>query len=366
MARFKYVRLLGFRNISEAEFFPHPHVNVLIGPNGAGKTNVLEALYFLSRGDSFRCHRPGPLVAHGSPSFSVFGKLDEPRSVGVGFGAGKRLARVNGNPVEKRSMLASALPVFYFGPDACDYVDDGPGVRRRFLDWGLFHVEQDYASVWQQYRKALQQRNALLRNNVSSTADYDVWNSALAEFGRRIELWQRRYVGELIPHVTAFLEVLGIPHSVTMDYFPGWRGDEGLEQLLSNSVGRDLRAGFTRAGVHVCDLIILADGRPAAAMLSRGQRKNVNIALWLARARLQAAHRGVDPVLLVDDLRSELDREQFGRVLELIIAEDAQCFFTDTDRDSWCGPRGRAGALFHVKQGKITHHQCHDKLPVTD
>ena len=237
------------------------------------------------------------------------------------------------------------------GPDSHKLIEGSPSERRRFLDWGVFHVEHSYLEAWQRYRRLLGQRNAaLVRAGASS--ELRVWTDALAEAGTEIDRFRKAYVEQLAPSLSTHAEAL-LGHAVTVDYRPGWRAELGLLEALDASTARDRSLGHTEPGPHRADLSLHVEGRKVHDEASRGQQKLVAAALILAQESVLATARPGRGVLLVDDPSAELDSAAFGRMLERLATVRSQLLFTGLtelppEQKNW------PIAVFHVERGHVS------------
>jgi DNA replication and repair protein RecF len=351
------LQLRGLRSISEATLDLASGFNVLIGANGAGKTSVLEAAFLLSHGRSFRSGAREALTQRDAAGLSVFSTVrhDDQRLVRLGLGReGARWeARVDAQDVPI-GQLVRECAVVCFEPGSHALIAGAADERRRFLDWGVFHVEHEFLSAWRRYQRALKQRNSLLRKNSSpDDALYAPWELELGRTGALIDQWRRGYLDALLPHLREqaflFLPELG---ELGLRYRPGWAEGEDLAAVLLAQRGRDQARGHTTLGVHRADWSLSFEQAPQREHLSRGQEKLVALACLLAQARLDAEHRGEWPIICLDDLASELDRSHQTAVIESLLAAPAQVLITGTEMP---GPLEQASTrVFHVEQGRLT------------
>jgi DNA replication and repair protein RecF len=351
------LQLRGLRSISEATLDLAPGFNVLIGANGAGKTSVLEAAFLLSHGRSFRSGAREALIQRGASGLSIFSTVrhEDQRLVRLGLGReGARWdARVDSQDVPI-GQLVRECAVVCFEPGSHALIAGAADERRRFLDWGVFHVEHDFLLAWRRFQRALKQRNSLLRKeSASNDALYVPWEQELARAGTLIDQWRRAYWDALLPYLreraSLFLPELG---PLELRYRPGWPETEDLETTLSGQRMRDQARGHTSAGVHRADWSLSFLNAPQREHLSRGQEKLVALACLLAQARLDADRRGEWPIICLDDLSSELDQEHQASVVASLLAVPAQVLITGTEMPR---PLERASArVFHVEQGGLT------------
>lgn len=346
------VRLENFRCFAAAALQPGPATNLIIGENASGKTSLLEALYFLGRGSSFRASRTTPLVRHGASSASVFGIAEcagGDHRIGVqAAGAGVEI-RIDGQPRGSRADLAQTLAVQLLDPAAHELIQGPPEARRRFLDWGVFHVEQEFLPAWQRYRRALQQRNAALRTGQRQAAT--AWDEQLVQSGEVVDLSRQHFLAALEPLVQDSAGRL-LGHRVSLDYWPGWARDSGFAESLARNLETDLNLGVTGSGPHRADLRITVDERKARDSVSRGQEKLLVAALTVAQGKLVAQARGDRVILLVDEPAADLDRQRLARLVSELQGCGAQLFVTGLEDGvlPFSGP----AAMFHVKQGQLS------------
>jgi DNA replication and repair protein RecF len=339
-----------FRNLDGLDLRPHPRLNYLWGENGAGKTSVLEALVVLSRGRSFRTTQSVELVGPQGPAFHVFAEVEDEQGARRRLGlerAGKHWrGRIDGQDLAQLSQLTRCLPLVLMEPDSHLLVNGPPEVRRKYLDWGMFHVEHGFLATWRHYSKALKQRNAALRTGQEGLLDS--LDAVLAEHGAQLGDLRRRHVRALAGHINAVMEEIGERFGpIELDYQDGWSEESYLAALQKNR-RRDLERGQTGKGPHRADLALLAAGQAARVRLSRGEQKALAAALLLTQAEILAAN-GSRPVLLLDDLVSEFDEKHFADVLERAWASGAQLWLTGTQRPALAHEH----RMFHVKQGAV-------------
>ena len=360
------LELRHLRRFDALRLDPTPGLNLITGDNGAGKTSVLEALHLMAYGRSFRGRVRDGLVRAGDEALEVFVEWQErafphggaelaerTRRAGLRHSGQDWTGRLDGANVSQLGDLCAALAVVSFEPGSHALITGGGESRRRYLDWGLFHVEPDFLAIWRRYARALRQRNALLKGRARD-AQLDAWDRELADAGEPLSRHRERYLDALEPRFGALLE--GLAPSLgrsRLEYVPGWRRDDvSLADALLLTRDRDLAAGYTSVGPHRADWRVVFGALPGREALSRGQSKLTALSALLAQAEHHDAVHGEWPVVCLDDLASELDRHHQGRVLERLGASGAQVFVTGTE-----APPGLAPALattrFHVEHGEI-------------
>lgn len=344
------------RNIESLSLAPVDGVNVVLGPNGAGKTSVLEAVWMLSRGRSFRSGRIEQVVREGAARLQVVGRVAAEGSAAVVLGTergrGETRLRVGGQAAGSVADMTRELPAVVFEPHAHELVEGGPEHRRRLLDWGVFHVEHGFLEKWRGYQRGLRQRNVSLRERDARGAA--AWENAMAEAGEALTSMRARYAERLARELPGVLRALAPEmEGIGAAFRGGWGSDEGLAAALAESRAGDLRLGHTSVGPHRAELRLTMAGRQAARRLSRGQEKLVALGLICTQTVLYVRDTGRTPVMLLDDLPSELDADHLARVVAWVGALGAQVFATSVDWpaafDAWPEPV----ALFHVEHGSL-------------
>lgn len=351
--------IAGFRNLRRVGLPCAAGLNLLIGPNASGKTSLLEALYFLGRGRSFRTRQPRDLIHDEASAFRVTAVMagNDGRRVPVGVERDARelTARVGGAPTRSLADLARQVPVLLLNPDGHRLLEDGPQLRRRFMDWGLFHAEPGFLEAWRRYGAALRHRNAALRTRAADRL-VDAWDNELATAAAILD----RLRGTFCKALEGVLEPLAgatLPGvAIRVDYRRGWPlepPERDFAGWLRAGRDQDRQQGHTRQGPHRADFAVRVAGRLPAEALSRGQQKLLVIALLLAQAELYRLHAGDACILLVDDLPAELDPDNRPRVMRALATLDSQLFVTAIepgllDLSAW--PEARS---FHLAHGEV-------------
>ena len=334
------LRLVNFRNYPSLSLRPDAGLCVLTGENAAGKTNVLEALFLCSLGRSHRTVRDAEMIRAGEACGSVSVDVDTrggPRRIECRLMAGERKRISIDNAALSRSgELLGCLNVVLFAPDELSLVKAGPGERRRFLDMAISQLRPSYYYTLQQYNAALKQRNALLKE--AEGADYDAlapWDEQLSVLGASIMLARAEMLDALAPIAASQHETLsdGL-ESLEVEYEPSvpltHRTDlpGALFAALAGGAERDYYRGYTAAGPHRDDLRLTLNGTDARVYGSQGQQRTAVLSLKLAQLEILRAEKEEAPVLLLDDVFSELDKRR-QRML-LVAAQECQTFLTCT------------------------------------
>lgn len=327
--------------------------NYFLGPNGAGKTSILEAVYFLGRGRSFRTHRSAGLVQDGSQQFEVVGHTSwagHEVVLGVRSGSGGTEARIGGAPAGSLAELAERLPVQVIDPETHKLVEEGPGHRRRFLDWGVFQTAHGFLGSWRNHQRALRQRNAALRQG-AAPEQLEHWDRELIVAAQQITALREAYVVRLQQHArTTVQALLRLP--VALEYARGWPADQELEAALAGSQARDRETGRTHYGPHRADLRIRVERRLARGRVSRGQQKLLAAALVLAQLELLREATGRRGILLLDDPAAELDPASLERLLARTAEMGVQRLITGLDEHGLAP--GSDAKRFAIKAGRVS------------
>jgi DNA replication and repair protein RecF len=350
--------LTRFRNYHDQIFVPDSAVTVVTGENGSGKTSLLEAIYLLGAGRSFRTSRLASLVMAEQEDFTLFAELASElgvRRVGIRRDRQALLdARLDGERVSGLSDIARLFPVQVLHPGTVELVEGGSSARRRYLDWAMFHVEHEFVEEWRRLRVAVEQRNRLLKKPAVKLRELVVWDRQVAESSARIDGLRRQHLPLL---ATLFQEELasfsGSVPMVSLGLHSGWAAGEDIAEVLAATVEQDVRRGFTGKGAHRADLLLGAEEGSVREVFSRGQQKIVAYALIMAQVRLIRELAGRDCLMLVDDLTSELDRENADRVMSAVIRVSRQVIVTSLDPA--LAPVGKHTdyTVFHVEHGTL-------------
>ncbi len=334
-----------------------PGINVFVGPNGAGKTSVLEAVFLLSHARSFRNGAKDALLQRGSEQLSVYTDLSHADKRVSRLGLGRRgsrwEAKVDGEGVAI-GQLVRECAVVCFEPGSHALVAGAAEERRRYLDWGVFHVEHDFLPIWRRYQRALKQRNSLLRSGAGGADELFVpWETELAQTGHRIDQYRQSYLERLRPKLLSSVATL-LPElgPCELRFRRGWSDGEDLAHQLSQNRSRDVARGHTTLGAHRADWSVAFEKAPLREHLSRGQEKLTALGCMLAQADLFAEDRGEWPIVCLDDLSSELDELHQAAVVAQLTAGKAQVLLTGTELPA--ALKTRSCRVFHVEQGRLS------------
>lgn len=342
-----------FRLFERFEFEPGPRLNYILGANASGKTSVLEAIHSVGRGRGFR-GKGEELLRHGATEWVVHAVAAGEGALGAAGVAwsdqgGLRL-RVDRNEVALPE-LARRLPVQALEPDSHRLLEDGPAYRRRYLDWGVFHVEHPFFEAWRRYQRALKQRNQALRQGLERAA-VEAWNGELTSAGGEVTSHRESHVAALRAGAANEIErLIGEPGWI-LELATGWPQQQSLGAALVAHYEQDRRQGKTSTGPHRAELRLRRDGRSSRRHSSRGQQKLLVAALLLSQARLIAAACGSAPILLVDDFPAELGPGFQAAFLAALGDYPGQVFLSAIE-PSAAMLAVKETPVFHVEHGSV-------------
>lgn len=339
-----------FRNLEPMELHPSSSLNIIYGNNASGKTSLLEAIHYLSTARSFRTPNIADIIQHDSDYLLLSG-LANKIQMGIKRSKKECLMKCNGQVVDRVSDLAKHLPLQVIHPESHHLVSGGPKVRRQFIDWGVFHVEQGFYDVWSRYQKALKQKNSALKQRMYSI--YHAWDEELSRMALKLNVMREAYIREFLALLPEFTQAIVGHHSIEMVYQPGWDTEHNLFQILKNSINKDVQRGFTYFGPHRAELMIKVNGYKAQAEISRGQQKMLVFAMRLAQAKLFGLKSGRVPVVLIDDITAELDQYHQATLMNVLSDMNAQVFITCIEPKQLACDYWKDKKKFHVEHGCV-------------
>ncbi len=348
-----------FRNLNAVKLDPLASgFNLLYGNNGSGKTSLLEAVYYLSRGRSFRSSSAHHIIGHTAEKFSIFAQIqaENQQSTAVGIERvrnGDLRVRMRGQEGVSFTEVVELIPVLLMNSNCFNLLEAGPIFRRKYLDWGAFYRTNDFLRVWKQYERALKQRNAVLKARAAKK-ELAIWTSELVKNARQLDELRRDFVKQLLPFLQAALTELIVVPGLELSYYPGW--DQGLDyqEAIDGMIDKDIYAGYTQIGPHRADFKMSIHRTPVKDILSRGQQKLFVCAMIVAQGAMlqQCANR--KPIYLMDDLPSELDNHSRSNLMALLSKQEAQVFLTAVEYESLVDSDVSVPMkMFHVEHGNV-------------
>ncbi len=340
-----------FRQFERFELTAAPRLNLITGANAAGKTTLLEALHCLGRGASFRGNSPAEQRGPSAEFWRLTAQSahDAPAHIHLAWSDAGYRARTTVAAEATLLDLVQALPVQILEPGAHRLLEEGPGHRRRYLDWGMFHVEPRFFPAWRRYQRALRQRNRALKN-AAPDAEVSSWDAELAQAGESVHAIREQTLPRLHQRLEPLMQQLHQTRDWSLDLARGWNAELGLQECLRAHLARDRRMGQTLEGPHRAELKLKLGGHAVKHRISRGQQKLLVAALLLAQSALIRTATGKAPLLLVDDFPAELGAPFQARLLQALRDSGSQVFLTAIEaRNIELDPR--QDALFHVEHG---------------
>jgi DNA replication and repair protein RecF len=343
------LKVSGLRCLTQAQLAFGPHLNLIHGANGSGKTSILESVFLVGRGRSFRTRHTDQLISRGANCLQLFAQTIEPaHRIGFEYRRDESYtARLDGTDVRSLAELPGAFFVEVIDPEVHRLVEGAPGERRRWLDWGVFHVEHAFLEHWLRFSRALRQRNAALKQGV----DASPWDGEIALHGEQVALLRGQWFESVRPYLTEAVQRLS-GMELEWSYHRGWSAERSLAESLAEGLERDRARGSTLTGPQRADVHLRVGGKAARESLSRGQQKLVAAAMVLALLRRLRELQTTPPTLLLDDPAAELDTQRLASLVQLVAELDCQLIITSLDPD--LGIFGQPEQVFHVEHGRVT------------
>ncbi|MFT5161552.1 MAG: DNA replication and repair protein RecF [Alteromonadaceae bacterium] len=361
------INIADFRNFSQLMLTPCQDINFIVGENGSGKTSLLEAIYYLSRGRSFNTTNHGKVIRFDQDSFVIRAKVvnredeyEDELPIGIRrFRNNDIDIRIDGQTEKKVSLLAKILPVQLITPESFKLFFGGPKERRHFFDFGLFHVKQSFYQDWLRFTKIHKHRNALLKKRPRFYNDeFAYWDG---EFCRLAEIISDNRQEYLDLFSRQFDEInMNIPSiltdaQMTFQLSKGYQSDVTLTEQLKNAFEKDVKFGYTSVGPHKSDVKIKSSKRLVEDVFSRGQLKLLLYVIKLLQSDIISVD-GVKPVMLIDDIGSEVDKNNLKKIFEFLqSSSQTQFFISSLDHEiaDYLAEDAKNHSMFHVKHGTI-------------
>jgi len=353
-----------FRNLLHTSLSFDNHLNFITGLNASGKTSLLESIYYLSTGRSFRTRKFENVISKSNDAneFIIFGETFDSSQNKVKHSIGIKKSKVSktqikldGQNINSASTLAYLSPVIVIDPISFGLLSGPPKSRRKFLDWGVFHVEHPFTKVWNNYIYCLKQRNSILRTGKIDRIQLAVWDKQIVELGEQIHLFRAAYTESYIEHVYDVLKQLHLNENIKINYYKGWEKSSSLAQVFEQFIIKDIDRKFTQYGPHRADLKITVNGKSVEETLSRGQQKLLVVALHIAHIQSLLASANKRTVVLIDDITAELDKYNLAHVFSLLQKLDTQiiCTLLNVDELNTTIKCNETYNMFHVEHGDI-------------
>ena len=362
-----FLSIAHLRNLHSVDLELNPRFNIFSGDNGAGKTSLLEAVHVLTTGRSFRANQARQIITFGEKLCRISGVAatregkapKELIRLGIerhrGGGVKIRMAEEDCHSI---AALAKTLPIQLINSSSFAILEASPQFRRQFLNWVMFHVEHSFYPTWQRFKRALMQRNAVLRDPRVSQMGVQVWDAEFIEAGQAIHLQRQSILKELIPLFSEIVSgLLNLNEPISLEYHPGWSAALSLPAALEQSLERDRLWKYTTVGPQRADLEVFIGDNPAKSVLSRGQSKLFICGLLIARALLLYRRQSRHCVFLIDDLNAELDKDSSNVLIEALSNLGSQVLITSIENIPLKTLlKKQEHSEFSVKSGIITAH----------
>ncbi|MDX1348023.1 MAG: DNA replication/repair protein RecF [Thiomicrorhabdus chilensis] len=338
MTQIRQFNLQNFRNCSQAQCRLSSGLNLFVGDNAAGKTSLIEAIWLLATGRSFRTSKTQHLIQHHQNESTLFCEVVSSHEalkshrLGMQKSATQTTLRIDGETVKGQIHIAELLPVQLLTPESHRLLEEGPKARRQFMDWGCFYQSQEFIQLWRQHQRILKQRNHALKRRLPRE-QIQLWDAQLVEIALKIDAIRQAYLEALTPYLLTFCQALmpEIEEEVVCQYRSGWpKNTPNLLDLMTQNFAKDVQFGHTQYGAHRADIRFKFGGLEAINTLSRGQQKLFVCALLLAQASLHEKVVNEPVIMLIDDLPAELDETHRLKLLDLLQILNIQHLITST------------------------------------
>lgn len=341
MTQLTRLSIQDFRNCASAHFELSSGLNLIIGNNAAGKTAIIEAIWLLATGRSFRSQKSHHLIRHDCHAAMIFSETtsshnqDGCHKIGVQKSLDNTTLRIDGETCKSHSHIAKLLPIQLLTPESHKLLEEGPKARRQFMDWGCFHQSEAFIGLWRNYQRGLKQRNHALKKQLPKE-QVQLWDQTLVENALQIDEIRQQYLAELTPYLVTFCQALmpEIDTDVVCQYRSGWpKNTDDLLSLYQHNYPKEKQLGHTQYGAHRADIRFKFHNQEAMNVLSRGQQKLFVCALLLAQASLHEKVVNEPVIMLIDDLPAELDENHRLKLLELLQILKIQHVISSTSAD---------------------------------
>ena len=366
MMKFKNIRLINFRNYNNICLDFNDKINVFIGDNAQGKTNLMEAIYMCSRGRSFRTNRDKEIINYNKNEAYIganleIDSLNKFLEIKMDRSRPKRI-RINKNELENYRDLNSGISVIVFTPERLKIVKDGPQERRNFINEGISQIRPVYNYNLSKYNKILYQRNNLLKSSRYKKDIgklLDVFDLQIIKIGTDLILERKKYIENLgiegkdiYENISGDLEKFEIQYISNLGHFGNREEiEKKYYELLKENIKRDMEYGTTEIGPHRDDLLIKINDRDVRIFGSQGQQRSVVLSLILSELNIIKKERGYCPILILDDVFSELDEGRRGYLINLF--KDLQVFITSANYEDLKALEKDLKKVFTIKDGKL-------------
>ncbi|MDK2821126.1 MAG: replication and repair protein RecF [Clostridia bacterium] len=351
------LRLINFRSYEKISWSCEPGINIIYGPNGVGKTNLLESIGYLGIARSFRQKKDQQLINWGHHLFKIKGNCiigGEPTEIEIVYQKNKKELTINGFK-SKFLQLLGIIPVIYFGPDDLNLLKGAPAYRRNFLDREISILDKIYCRNLQEYRKILLQRNDLLKSikeGQASKNELEPWNIQLIDIGTKIIKKRSVFLNEIMPFINSLYQKIGRNENLSLIYKPNIEDPNEWRNKIAINKNKEIQTGNTLWGPHRDDFSFYINNYDARNFASQGQQRTAILVLKIAEAQYFEKVIGKMPILLFDDVFSELDEFRQCALLDLLVNSN-QAFITTAEINKLPQNLINNATIWEIYSGKI-------------
>lgn len=352
------IKIHHFRNINYAELSLSHHFNYIIGDNGSGKTSLLEAIYMLGHGRAFRHIQSNRIIQHEQPELVLFSQIksinQQTRTIGLAKNRNNdNKIKIDGDDGFRLTDLAKLLPIQLITPEGFDLLTGGPKYRRSFIDWGCFHHYPEFVYLWNNLKRLLKQRNALLKqcDNYNQLLP---WDKELTPIAEKISQIRANYSQNIFPEIIHTCQDFLPEYQINCQFYQGWEHSIEYSEILRKQYERDKFINYTSVGPHKADIRLRIDNIPVEDLLSRGQLKLLMCALRLSQGEYYSKQNSQPCVYLIDDFASELDNTKRELLAKRLKLANSQVFITAVSQDQITHMINENDKIFHIKSGIIS------------
>lgn len=366
--KIEFLKLLNFRNYNQLNLSFHPSLNIIYGKNGSGKTNLVEAIYVLGLTRSFRLVGDKTLIMDNTSLSKVEGDVKNQYSANYRVLLNKegKKVKINNNRVAKISEYISKITIVLFHPDDLRFIKDTPSTRRKNLNISISEITTQYLRYLNDYNKILKQRNAYLKqmyiNHNESSSYLDILTEKLVDKGSYLYEKRCEFVKKINDYIGSFYQKITGHEGLFIDYISDYSDlkKEDILKLYQTSLTKDMAFGKTNIGIHTDDLKFFLNGKDLKDYGSEGQQKNAIIAYKFSELEIFKEMTGSYPILILDDLFSELDEEKVENIISLL-NQNVQTFITTTNIKYFLSFEDLTYKQIEIQNGKIVEESVHER-----
>ncbi|HOB25630.1 MAG TPA: DNA replication/repair protein RecF [Bacilli bacterium] len=354
------LKLNNFRNYQSLKLNFNQSKNIIIGENGVGKTNIIEAIYVLAFTKSFRGSKEDVIIKYNEDCTNIEGTVKDhyKSKYKVTLTKDGKIVKIDNNKIAKVSDYLSNINIVLFTSEDLKLIKDTPNTRRRLINIELSQLSNDYLKLLSSYNRILKQRNQYLKmlyfNSNISTSFLDILTDKIIDLGLEINKYRLDFINELQPFIEKNYQSIALKPGLKLLYNSDYNNKtkEQLQKEYNKTKDRDMALGKTNIGIHHDDFIFELNGKIMKDFSSEGEQKNAIISLKMAEIDIFEAKKNVTPILILDDLFSELDKKKINNILEFI-NDDIQTFITTTELNKLSKKIKNGSTIFKIKNGIV-------------